>query len=302
MMLFVLFAMVITTIVGLYRAKSLEKMLKVFLANLLVSVLATGLVMLVLLLLTQVLIFSSAPRDLHICRVLIWGLLSCSGVRFFSLTANSLLTLLVVVHGKKKIRKSWIFTLLASIWFVPVLIHLYILIPVVYPVFYYGNFGCFPLNEDSNGLATVRLVSSSLSIIASSVIPLIMCVVMPSVMFCYLRQNTMSAHRASYNKGLAKLALFLITGNFLNFAGLVLITIVAYASQEAAGYLLCIFWVVCLFPTPCFVYLYLKPVREAINTMLCPWRLHSGVIPVASSSSASHQQTSSISPPSNRPI
>ena len=146
----------------------------------------------------------------------------------------------------------------------------YVFIPNVYGVQYYDNVFCFPNSADEEVVLGARLTFTILALIYDSIVPLVICIVVPIVVLLYIKRNTVTTEQLSYTKGVARLALFLVVGNLLNFLSLLLTTILSYNfdSFSVAVHLTYIVAVVFLLPTPILVIAFLKPVREQFHFLL----------------------------------
>ena len=269
--LIVILILFVGTIILLCKARSMVRILRVFLVNLLVAGLVATLDSLVIVMVTLVLDHSpTVPPDLF-CRFLIWGLLSGITARLYSLAMFSLIVLSIVRYHKKDIKTAYIIGLLVLIWSVSLLLNVYVFIPNVYGIQYYGDVACFPNNADENVVFQARITFSSLGIIFGGIIPLVISIIVPIVVLLYIKRNTIATELSSYTKPAARLGLFLVVGNLLNFLGLLIITVLAYVFESFAMaiQLTYIVAVVFLLPTPILVIAFLKPVREKLKSLMC---------------------------------
>ena len=67
---------------------------------------------------------------------------------------------------------------------------------------------------------------------------------------------------------LAKFALFLVSGGFINLLGQAVVTAIAYSSSTLAVYMTITIATISLLPTPILIIAYLKPVRKRMRDML----------------------------------
>ena len=273
LLLFLIFILLlfVGTIILLCKAHSVVRILQIFLVNLLVAGLVITLVTIVFAMVTLILGYSSAVLPDLFCRFLIWGFLSGITARLYSLATFSLIVLSIVRYHKRDIKTAYIISLLVLIWLVSLLLNVYTFIPEVYGVQYYGNVACFSNYGDKKVVFQARLTFSFLSIVFGGIVPLIISIVVPIVVLFYIKRNTTATELSSYTKPAARLALFLVVGNLLNFLGVVIITILAYVfkSFAVAVHLTYIVAVIFLLPTPILVIAFMKPVREKLKSLMC---------------------------------
>ena len=268
--LMVILILFVGTIILLCKAHSMVRILRVFLVNLLIAGLVTTLDSLVIAMVTLVLNYSLAvPSDLF-CRFLIWGLLSGITARLYSLATFSLIVLSIVRYHKKDIKTAYIIGILVLIWSASLLLNVYVFIPSVYGVQYYGDIACFANNADEKVVFQARLTFSSLSTVFGGIVPLVISIIVPIVVLFYIKRNTIATELSSYTKPAARLGLFLVVGNLLNFLGVLIITVLAYVFESfaMAVQLTYIVAVVFLLPTPILVIAFLKPVREKLKSLM----------------------------------
>ena len=262
------FVLNILTISALCYIKSVAKLVRVFLINLLVAGLVTALFEACIGLMTITLNFTSAPPPpLDFCRFVTWGFAVGSIARLYSLTAFSVIVLLIVKCRLKTMKNSRILVSLIVPWSVPLLLDIHILIPQIFGVKFYDNVACYPNNLDVNVIKEARYTFTAIWIVFGGLIPLTISIVVPIVVLCYVRRNTMT-EGSSYNKGIARFALFLVVGNFINIVGQGVVTLVAYSSKIPAIYLTYAFAVTSLVPTSIFIILFLKPVRSRLAAIV----------------------------------
>ena len=256
----------ILTIAALCCIKSVAKLVRVFLINLLVAGLVTALFEACIGLMTIALNFTSAPPPpLDFCRIVTWGFAVGSIARLYSLTAFSVIVLLIVRYKLKTMKNSRIVLSLIILWSVPLVLDIHILLPHIFGVRFYDNVACFPDNQDV--IKEARYIFTAIWIIFGGLTPLTISIVVPIVVLCYVRRNTMT-EGSSYNKGIARFALFLVVGNFINIAGQGVVTLIAYSSKISAIYLTYACAVMSLVPTSIMIILFLKPVRSRLAAIV----------------------------------
>ena len=254
------------TITALCMAHSVTKLVRVFLVNLLVAGLVTALVHLGFALLALILNFTSfPPPDLWFCRVLVFGFLVGFTLRLYSLAAFSVAVLLVVRYSKNTLKHLYIILSFVFIWTIAMLLSVRPFIPSLYPtILYYDNVTCtirieYPWPPE---YASVTFEDFG------KFIPLIISIVVPIVVLCYVRRKSMTTG-SSYNKGIARFTLFLVAGNLLNVITYMSIVTLSHFEQILALYMTYSVATVLLLPPPILVYVFLKPVRDRVRFVIC---------------------------------
>ena len=80
------------------------------------------------------LVSSTHPRSRHLCRVYFWLFATGVVTRLWSLAAFSLSTLAIVISSKKAINKWIAAVTVLTLWLVPMLLSLYIMLPYAFEV------------------------------------------------------------------------------------------------------------------------------------------------------------------------
>ena len=264
-------ALIVTTIAALCVAHSVAKLVRVFLINLLVAGLVTALIGMAFLLISLILNFStSPPPGLWFCRILIYGYAVSTIARLYSLATFSLVVLVMVRYGKDAFKTVYIVVSLVAIWTVGILVAAHVLVPSFFAAQYYDGVACFAQTDHQDLLPGAKVAFSFLELFLGGFVPLVISIVVPIVVLCYVRRNTMT-EGSSYNKGMARFALFLVVGSFLNFLAQIIVAIIIYFNEiiSVAIYLAYGVGGIFLIPTPIFVFLFLKPVRNKICRFLC---------------------------------
>ena len=281
----------VTIITALCAAHSLSKLMRIFLINLLVAGVSLALFGASFVLSGIILNFTSLPPpDLGFCRFLVWGIGVGVVTRLYSLVGFSLVVLLIVRFNKKDMKTLYIALFISSIWCVSVFLNTHILITPIYAVQYYDDVACLPRTLNASIIEELRYVSTAIFLIFGGITPLTISTVVPIVVLCYVRCNTI-AEGSSYNKGIAKFALFLIAGNLINFISQTAAALIAYASEPSGMYVSLFAGSISLIPTPIMILIFVKPVRAQVTKMLCCARLRS--IPLISKLSFSTERSMS---------
>ena len=286
----------VTIITALCVAHSVSKLMRIFLINLLVAGVIVALIGIGFILPGLVLNFTSLPPpDLGFCRFLVCGYSVGAISRLYSLAGFSIVVLLIVRYNKKEMKTFYIVLLLAPIWFVSVLLSTRILIPPIYAVQYYDGVACFPSNAII--IEGVRYAFTAIWVIFGGLTPLTISIVVPIVVLCYVRRNTIT-EESSYNKGIAKFALFLVAGNLINLVGQAVVALIVYVSEPPGVYLSYSAGMLSLIPTPVMILIFLKPVRAQVTKVICRARnLH---IPRFMKAPTSTDRTGSTAVDNNR--
>ena len=256
----VILALVIITIAALCVAHSVAKLVRVFLINHLVAILVTAPVYMCFALLALILNFtSSPPPDLWFCRVLLFG---------YVVGSISLVILLVVNYSKRATNPFCIILYVVFTWTVAILLSIHKLIPSVYAPQYYDNVTCIAHTDNSNLILEATYSLLTIEVFFGKLLPVIVIFVVLFIILCYFRRNTIT-ERHSYNKGMAKLALFLITCNLLDLIAHVVVAVLVHFQERPALYLSYTVPTAILFPPPILVYVFLKPVRDRVHFVIC---------------------------------
>ena len=123
--------MIIITIWALLKSSSISRPVRLYLINLLFAGLLVAVVSMLALGSTIVLIkvSSNHPRPLYLCRVYLWGFAVGAVTRLWSLAVFSISILAIVRFSKKTISKRIAAGVILTLWLVPMILSLYILLP-----------------------------------------------------------------------------------------------------------------------------------------------------------------------------
>ena len=264
--------LIIITMILLCVTHSVAKLVRLFLSNLLLTGLLMALLQLCLGLNGVILNFTSLqPPHMGFCRFLSWGFVFLVVLRVYSLAGFSIVVLLIIRYPKPLKYPLFIVFVLVFMWCVPMILSVYALAPPVFPVTYYDRVACVALlSTDEEVVVEARYTFTAIWTIFGGLIPLIVSIVVPIVVLCYVKRNTMT-EGTSYNKGIARFALFLVAGNLINIVGQGITVIVFFTrpSANASIYVNYSVAVLSLIPSPILTMLYLKAVRKQFKLMLC---------------------------------
>ena len=255
-------------VVAIGRARSIPRPLQLFLINLLLAGLVMGLGVFFIVGTSFVLVAMGPeqPRPpRYLCRVYIWLFCVGSAARPWSLAAFSLSVLAIVRFGKKTISLLCAAVIITTLWLVPIVTSLFIMLPYVYEAQFVQGVACFP---DDNNVVFIqaRHTFTAIWVTVGGLIPMAVNIVVPIICLCYIKKNIVTED-AQYRKGLSKLSLFLMLGGAINMVGQLIPGIVAYYTAAAGLYIAYGFASVSLLPTPIIIVAYLKPVQEQLKKM-----------------------------------
>ena len=255
----------VTIISALCVAHSVSKLMRIFLINLLVAGVIAALIGIGLVLSGLVLNFTPLPPpDLGFCRFLVWGYSVVAIARHYSLAGFSIVVLLIVRYNKKEMKTLYIVIFLALIWCVSILLNTYLLVPPIFAVQYYDDVACLSITSDAGIIKEVRYVFLAILVIFGGLTPLTISIVVPIVVLCYVRHNTI-AEGSSYNKEIAKFALFLVAGNLINIVSHLLTSYVMQFLHAFVSYLIA---AVSLIPTPIMILIFVKPLCAQVAKVI----------------------------------
>ena len=257
-------------IIALCMTRGVVKALRVFLISTLLSGLLISGTMIASSLIAFVDVFFATPDPpLLLCRFILWVHNISAVARSLSVMGFSIMVLIVVRYGKKTIRPIYIVLPIAIIWGLSLLLTIQYQVPQVYATRYIGGSVCLPVQDDTI-IFEARLFFTVFVLIIASWLPLVVCIVVPIIVLCYIKERSITADN-EYSKAVAKLGLFLIAGNFINAAGLTIISILTYVTSAGGAELIyCIYAIVLLsvYPAPILIVTFLKPVRAKMKTFL----------------------------------
>ena len=250
------------TILSVLLTASIPRLLRIFLIHLLLSSLVVAISLVFIVGTSAVIVASSTHPSTpwYLCRVYLWTFGSGVAARLWSLAAFSFSVFAVVRFGKKTISMCSAAVIIPILWFVPMVLTLYALLPCVYEVQFVDGVACFP-DINSTSIFEARVVFLTSWSIFGGIGPLIVSIIVPIACLCYIRRNTFTEGK-QYRKGIAKLSLFLVLGGGISVAGQILPAWLSFISTATGVYLSYGCAVVSLLPTPIIIMAYLKPVRE----------------------------------------
>ena len=237
------------------------------------------------------LVSSNHSRPLYLCRVYLWLFATGAVTRLWSLAAFSLSTLAIVIFSKKTINK-WIAAIIVlTLWLVPMLLSLYIMLPYAFEAQFIHGVACFPDNSQTKLVVPVRYTFLVTWNVFGGFMPLTISIIIPIVCFCYIKRNIVT-EGTEYRKGMAKFSLFLVMGGSINFFSQVFPSLLALYTAAPGVYLSYISAVISLLPTPIIIVAFLKPVREQAKRLFPCGQLSKRRIVLKSATNTSYEYTS----------
>ena len=173
----------------------------------------------------------------------------------------------IVIFNKKTINKWIAAVIVLTLWLVPMILSLYIMLPYAFEAQFIHGVTCFPDNNQTNLVVPVRYTFLVTWIVFGGLTPLTVSIIMPIVCLCYIRRNIVTEGR-EYRKGMAKFSLFLVVWGSINFFGQVFPGLLALYSAAPGVYLGYGSAVISLLSIPTIIVAFLKPMREQIQRIL----------------------------------
>ena len=258
----------VVTLATLCSVKSMAKTLQIFLINLLSAGLTTAVTGAAFPLTALVVSWAEIVEpSLPFCRFAVWAYAVGAIARLFNVAAFSVAVLLVVKYSVRALKCAPISLAIILLWSAAIPLNTHVLVPQVYAVQYVDGVACFPRTADADIIRPVRYLSSAIWIAFGGVVPVIISIVVPIVVLCYIKRNQVTESR-DYNKGIAKFTLFLVSGNLINLFGEAVVSVLVLSSDAPAVYFTYSFALLSLLPSPVLVIAFLKPVREKMKASL----------------------------------
>ena len=262
------FVLSVPTCLAVCTTHELAKGLRMYLMSTLVAGLLMSAIGILLSLIVVVTVFSDAPPPpLLLCRFTLWLYRIFSAASSFSVAGYSIMVLVIVRYGQR-VKTLYIVLSLCVVWGLSILLCIQYLVPQVYAVGYVAGAVCLPVQDDTI-IHEAQLFFTIFGLTIISLVIVAMCLVVPCIVLHYIKKHTITAE-SDYNKPVAKLALFLVTGTSINSVAFITISILAYLSigSTAGIYSIYIIALVSLYPAPILIIAFLKPVRYRMKTLL----------------------------------
>ena len=262
------FVLSVPTCLAVCTTHELAKGLRMYLMSTLVAGLLISALGILVSLIVVVTVFSDTPPPpLLLCRFTLWLCIIFTAASNFSMAGYSIMVLVIVRYGQR-VKTLYIVLSLCVVWGLSILLCIHFQVPQVYAVSYFAGAVCLPV-QDGTIIREVQFFFTAFTLTIISLVPVVVCLVVPCIVLRYIKKHTITAE-SDYNKPVAKLALFLVTGNSINLVGIITISILAYLSigSTAGIYLIYIIALVSLYPAPILIIAFLKPVRYRMKTLL----------------------------------
>ena len=260
------FVLSVPTCIAVCTTHELAKGLRMYLMSTLVAGLLMSAIGILASLIVVFTVFSDAPPPpLLLCRFALWLYRICSAASSFSVAGYSIMVLVIVRYGQR-VKTLYIVLSLCVVWGLSILLCIQYLVPQVYAVSYVAGAVCLPVPDDTI-ILEARWFFAVFGFTITSLVPAVVCLVVPCIVLRYIKKHTITAE-SDYNKPVAKLALFLVTGISINSVAFITISILISFGNTAGIYSSYIIALVSLYPTPIFIIALLKPVRYRMKTLL----------------------------------
>ena len=293
----VTFALNIPTIIALCMAHTINSALRFLLISTLTSGLLISGTFILPSLIALVTVFSDAPPPpLFLCRFNWWLGNIATLSRTFSVLAFTMIVMITVRYGKNVIKPLYIVLSLIAVWAGPLPITFQYQVPQFYGIKYISGVVCLPLVDDAV-IFRARLFFTVFVLSFGCWIPLIICIVLPIVVLCYIKKHSVTGDK-EYNKAIAKLSLFLVSGSLIKAITVTIISILVYVTTVpivSIIYSTFIIRVLSLYPTPFFIVAYLKPVRKEMKKFIMMFLHHRSPLQSFSMKSVKTVSTTSAS-------
>ena len=264
----------VLAIISLSRASRISRALRVFLINQLAACIIFTVAISCFLLVPCILALNitANPPPLLFCQFLLWGYGFGAIGRMWSLTAFSIVILVIVQYGKQALRPIYMIAGLVGAWTLTFFFNFHQILPYpVYVVQLVENLVCFPHFDalPQSSLYSIFFIW----VVLGGLIPLAISLAIPIFILCYIKCNSITEGIEDKTR-IAKFALFLVSGNIVNFLGQTIPPFVSLHAEASGVIAVSLFVFISSLPTPFIIITYLKPVREQVKKMLCALFTH----------------------------
>lgn len=269
---------VLTAVALTARTIPIHKSLRVLLFNLLVAEILTGVILMVKTLNSAILSVSTLRPSLRLCRVILWAFATLLPARMFALTTYSCFVFVYIKYGRQRIGTGYVVVALVIIWFMAAALGVDRWVAESLGVFYFRNVTCTPISSRQL-IIELRGPSQAIWLIFGGIVPFIVSIVMPIA--AYRQEKRYGQHRMmhamAYKKSVVRLPSFLLISNFLNFCWMVVPALAfgigSYARSlpvNVEAIMLTFFTclTISLLPTPVFLLVYLRTLRERVREIV----------------------------------
>ena len=261
------FVLSVPTCIAVCTTHELAKGLRMYLMSTLVAGLLISAIGILVSLIVVVTVFSDTPPPpLLLCRFALWLYRIFSAARSFSVAGYSIMVLVIVRYGQR-VKTLYIVLSLCVVWGLSILLCIQYLVPQLYAVSYFAGAVCLPV-KDGIIIPEAFFFFAVFGFTITSLVPVVVCLVVPCIVLRYIKKHSLTAE-SDYNKPVAKLALFLVTGTSINSVATITISVLLVSFGNTAGiYSSYIIALVSLYPAPILIIAFLKPVRYRMKTLL----------------------------------
>ena len=261
------FVLSVPICIAVCTTHELAKGLRMYLMSTLVAGLLMSAIGILVSLIVVVTVFSDAPPPpLLLCRFALWLHIIFSAASSFSVAGYSIMVLVIVRYGQR-VKTLYIVLSLCVVWGLSILLSTQYQVPQVYAVSYVAGAVCLPVQDDTI-ILEARWFFAVFGFTILSLVPAVVCLVVPCIVLRYIKKHTITAE-SDYNRPVAKLALFLVTGTSIHSVASITISVLLVSTGNTAGiYSSYIIGLVSLYPAPILIIAFLKPVRYRMKTSL----------------------------------
>ena len=220
------------------------------------------------------------PSDIA-CRLMYWVIASGGAARLMYMTTFAISVYILVRYGAKKM-KIWVATVaVVGVWVFALLPNAAIFSPDVVLFNFHDNVTCA-----AHGAGYKAYIYAFGYTGVYGLLGFVVSVFSPIATVWYIRHNTISGD-VTVVKAMIKFAIFLILGNIINFVGQTTPLLFAafapagkdwYTLEKAFNYVEGVFILLSLIPTPLFILIHFRPVRQRIIRTVCSAWTHLKVI------------------------
>ena len=221
------------------------------------------------------------PSDVA-CRFMYWVIASGGAARLMYMTTFAISVYVLVRYGVKKM-KIWVaIVAVVCVWVAVLLPNAAIFSPDVVLINFHDNDTCA---AHGTGYKTFIYTFGYTGVYG--LLGFAVSVFSPIATVWYIRHNTISGD-ITLVKAMIKFAVFLVLGNIINFIGQTTPLLFAafapagkdwYTLEKAFNYVEGVFILLSLIPTPLFILIHFRPVRQRIIRTVCSAWTHLKLIP-----------------------
>ena len=211
------------------------------------------------------------PSDFA-CRLMMWVIASGGAARLMYMTTFAISVYVLVRYGANKM-KIWVTAIaVVGVWVGVLLPNAAIFSPDIVLINFHDNVTCAAHGTGYKAFLYAFGYTSVYGLLGFAVS--VLCAI---VTVWFIRHNTISGD-ITLVKAMMKFAVFLVLGNVINFVGQTTPLLFAafapagkdwYTLEKAFNYVEGVFILLSLIPTPVFILIYFRPVRQRIKGMLC---------------------------------